>query len=239
MLLLDKLRGKIGDWRRLQFMAQVARDNAAFDRKYGVDTAEHVELENYDVNGSALRDAVAYSGTHEGVLRSILDPLSEHVKGWDFVDIGSGKGKALMIAATYPFRSVLGVEISPRLNEVAARNIAILRNAGHLVCADVASLCADARVLPDFGPRTVLFVFNPFGEELMRGVAGEVERQAAGGASFLVIYLNPRAPRPFEASPALRRLVQSARLNLYATEGFELPQTTCTALERRFADYRL
>lgn len=239
MLLLDKLRWKIGEWRRSRFAAQVARDNAAFDRRYGVDTAEHLELEDYDVSGSALTDAVAYSCTHEAVLRSILDRLAERVDGWDFVDIGSGKGKALMIAATYPFRSVRGVEISPRLSEVAERNIAILRNAGHLVCADVASLCADARALPNFGRRTVLFVFNPFGEELMSGVAGEVERQAARGASFVVVYLNPRAPRPFDRSPALHRLVQSARLNLYATEGVELPQSICTALERRFADYRL
>jgi SAM-dependent methyltransferase len=239
MLLLDKVRGKIDAWRRARFMARVSRDNADFDRRYGVDTADRVELEDYDVAGSALTSAVAYSSTHEGVLRSILDQLGAHVTGWDFVDIGSGKGKALMVAAMYPFQSVRGVEISPRLTAAAERNIAILRSAGLLVCQDVASLCIDARTLPEFGQRTVLFVFNPFGEDLVRGVAAEVERQAGYGKSFVVVYLNPRAPRPFDSSPSLRRLVQAARLNLYATEGFDLPQTACAALERRFAEYRL
>src|SRR3984885_13557549 len=36
-----------------------------------------------------------------------------------FIDIGSGKGRALLMASQYPFRRILGIELLPVLHRVA------------------------------------------------------------------------------------------------------------------------
>jgi predicted RNA methylase len=40
-----------------------------------------------------------------------------------FVDIGSGKGRALIIAAEYAFKRIIGVEYSPSLATICRRNL--------------------------------------------------------------------------------------------------------------------
>lgn len=50
------------------------------------------------------------------VLRQILDRLPLDFEEYTFIDLGSGKGRALLIASEYPFRAVVGVELSPKLH---------------------------------------------------------------------------------------------------------------------------
>ena len=45
-----------------------------------------------------------------------------------FVDLGSGKGKVLLIAGRLPYRRVVGVEIDPKLSSTARRNVQQARN---------------------------------------------------------------------------------------------------------------
>ena len=44
---------------------------------------------------------------------------------FNFVDIGSGKGRALLLASDYPFREIIGIELSPELDRVAQGEVAI------------------------------------------------------------------------------------------------------------------
>jgi tRNA1(Val) A37 N6-methylase TrmN6 len=58
-----------------------------------------------------------------------------------FVDFGSGKWRAIFWAARYPFRRVIGVELSAQLNALARRNIN--RNRHRLTCRDIHLVTAD------------------------------------------------------------------------------------------------
>ncbi|MGQ0603400.1 MAG: hypothetical protein ACT4QE_17090 [Anaerolineales bacterium] len=85
-----------------------------------------------------------------------------------FLDYGSGMGVALMMAASYPFRKVIGVEFSPELNAVAERLVA--RNRSRLVCQNIELVMTDAslyRVPPEV---TVVYFFSPFQGELLAKV---------------------------------------------------------------------
>ncbi len=62
-----------------------------------------------------------------------------------FLDYSSGLGRVLLMAAQYPFRRALGVELSARLNEGARRNITRCR--GKLGCRNIGVIQADAAVL--------------------------------------------------------------------------------------------
>jgi hypothetical protein len=100
-----------------------------------------------------------YQGTDAGELRGVLDAFSLDFSTYTFLDVGSGKGRALLVAAEYPFRSVIGVEHAQNLHAIAEQNIHVGR--GPRRCRDVKSILADAIPVPP-GPLLV-YLYNPFG----------------------------------------------------------------------------
>src|SRR3569833_171774 len=63
---------------------------------------------------------------------------------YTFIDLGSGKGRALFLAAMYPFDRVIGVEVQEELHQIAEENIARFQIPGQQ-CHDVSVVCQDAR----------------------------------------------------------------------------------------------
>ena len=80
-----------------------------------------------------------------------------------FIDLGSGKGRVLLMAADYPFKKIIGVEFMPESHRVAEENIAKYAS-DRQQCRQIQSICMDARdfEFPD-GP-LVVYLFNPFSE---------------------------------------------------------------------------
>ena len=77
-----------------------------------------------------------------------------------FLDFGSGKGRALFVAAEHPFRQIIGVEYSRELHETAMRNVHTYRNPAQK-CFNITPVRADATTfsLPEFP--TICFMNNP------------------------------------------------------------------------------
>src|SRR5438045_5385838 len=82
-----------------------------------------------------------------------------------FLDLGSGKGRTLMMASDYPFQRIIGVELLPALNQVARENIALYKGESQK-CLAIESICADATTFPLPAAPLVLYLFNPFPGEL-------------------------------------------------------------------------
>jgi len=127
-----------------------------------------------------------------------------------FVDLGSGKGRVILRAATRPFRRVEGVEFSEPLHRVALRNIDNARAAGALRAPVVANNMDATKFDPPREP-LVIYCFNPVGKKLMQQF---VERLAASLRTHprdcYFIYLNPQCPEcfgegSFEPVPSSRR----------------------------------
>jgi predicted RNA methylase len=124
--------------------------------RYGVRTEGDVELEDL---GVAAEHRLGYEGSHWVGVRRALRRLA--VTPDDvFTDFGSGKGPAVLVAATFPFRRVAGVEISDDLTRAARRNLERSRlrpRAGSVefVTADVLEY-----EIPD--DLTVVYLYNPF-----------------------------------------------------------------------------
>ncbi|MDQ2839950.1 MAG: methyltransferase domain-containing protein [Acidobacteriota bacterium] len=78
-----------------------------------------------------------------------------------FLDFGSGMGRVLCVAACYPFRAVIGVEVSPELCDIARLNVR--RIAGRLRCKDVRVINTNAASFDIPAEASVIFLFNPFG----------------------------------------------------------------------------
>ena len=136
-----------------------------------------------------------------------------------FVDIGCGKGLTLLLASDYGFRSVIGVELDPRLVEIARRNVRafITPRSRHGRVIDVVHHDAANYEFPAGAP-TVAFMFNPFGEDTLRAVLANMQRSLEQSPRpFYVAYYNPCHHEVLDESPILRRLSKNTRWALYET----------------------
>src|ERR1700691_1972444 len=97
-----------------------------FDERFGVDTSgllyELPSGHQHDLYNNGYF-AVAPSVLHS-VMQALRDRLQLDYRRFSFVDVGSGKGRALLLACDYPFREIMGIELSPELDRVARANIA-------------------------------------------------------------------------------------------------------------------
>ena len=144
--------------------------NIAFDQRYGINTAAEVPLALAGVNPTdAERGNVAYRAVWASEFHRSMAALPiEHHK-FVFIDFGSGKGKAMLMAADYPFKRIVGVEYAPKLHEVAVRNIGIFRKIAPVCCEFEPILCDALTYVPPDEP-LVCFFFNPFDDATLRQV---------------------------------------------------------------------
>jgi SAM-dependent methyltransferase len=120
-----------------------------------------------------------------------------------FLDYGSGKGRAVILAAMRPFRKVLGVERSPELCELARENLS--HAADKLVCRDVEIVHADAVQFEVPDDVSVIFLFNPFTGPVLEGAITRIhESYLRNPRSLSIIYMLPeQQDNPFMQCPWL------------------------------------
>jgi SAM-dependent methyltransferase len=154
-----------------------------FDWDYRVDTTAANVGWRLDL-AAALAGAL-YQPTGPELFHQVFGGLEVDYSRYTFLDVGSGKGRALLMATDYPFPRVVGIELLPELHRAAVENIRKYKNERQR-CFQVESICGDARhvELPP-GPLLV-YLFNPLPRA---GLENFLERLAARDA--LVVYHNP------------------------------------------------
>jgi SAM-dependent methyltransferase len=107
---------------------------------------------------------------------------------YTFIDMGSGKGRVLFVAAEYPFRKVIGVEFSNDLHNDALVNLKRYRHSGRR-CADIEPVHADAREFEFPDDNLVIYLFNPFGPEVMERMLANLERSLEGRPRHVIVVM--------------------------------------------------
>lgn len=186
-----------------------------FDRGHGTDTSGWVSPLELP-RGEAARDhAICYAGSQPSLLRLALAQLPA-LDTCAFVDLGCGKGRALLVASEFPFHDILGVELSAPLARIAGRNAARIARRFPQRTA-IAIAVADASTFPLPAGNLVLFLYHPFGAALVERVVTCVEAALATERRVVyVVYYNPVAGHCFDASSRLRR--RYARMLPYAAD---------------------
>ena len=64
-----------------------------------------------------------YQATEPALFQEMMAALRVDFAEFLFIDLGSGKGRTLLMASEYPFRKILGVELLPELNQIAQENL--------------------------------------------------------------------------------------------------------------------
>jgi len=134
--------------------------------------------------------------------------MFSHVKmdfpGITFIDFGSGKGKAMLLAAEKGCRKVIGVEFSGELVEVCRRNIETFRRkTGTATVFEIVHKDAAEYRIPD--EANLLYFANPFDEYLigkvMENILGSLEKSPR---EIVLMHLYPQGNRAFVDHPRLR-----------------------------------
>jgi SAM-dependent methyltransferase len=175
-----------------------------FDVRYGTDTSgssptgEQITGEPVDLH------AHGYTGSQPGVMRKVFAMLPG-VAQCTFVDLGCGKGRPLLVATEFPFKEIVGVELSFAFAQIARNNVERIAN-HYSRRTPVRIEVGDATEYPIPSGDVVLFMYNPFDEAMIGKMAAGAEAALAlESRRVFVVYINPRFGGCFDAVPSLRR----------------------------------
>jgi len=152
------------------------------ERLRGVDVIRG--LSNDDL-GIAPHRGEPYVSSGDGDLRDLLRTLAIDTTD-GIVDLGCGKGGALLIMAEFSFARIVGVELSPVLVRTAEQN---LERRG---VRKVLVLNMDAALFDDWEGLSYAYMFNPFPAPVVAAVMSNLEASLdRAPRSFTIVYKNP------------------------------------------------
>jgi SAM-dependent methyltransferase len=194
MLSLDNL------WRRA---VRRARDEFfppvhPFDQAKGVDTSGRLSLRRLGVASPNRSHGRSYQGVEPGRFSDAMKEIHADFSLYTFVDLGAGKGRALIMAHELHFGRLIGVEFSPQLAAIAEQNLTTLNVANaRIIVQDAADFRFPTEAL-------VVFTFNSFGPEILARVLRNLRSHP--GPLYLV-YLNALHDSTIRDERSLRPLV--------------------------------
>lgn len=159
-----------------------------YERKFGIKTSGLVMPDDFGANADGCH---AYLPLSYLALRSVFNTFSVKPSFDVFIDYGSGMGRVPLYAATFPFKKVIGVELSEKLNQVARQNLSQIQN--RLVCNNVEIYEGDARAYPVPDDATIIYFFMPFSADILTEVLRKIHDsviQAPRKLTILYVYPN-------------------------------------------------
>jgi 16S rRNA G966 N2-methylase RsmD len=176
-----------------------------FDWTHGVKTQGDEDPRKLTVVGGNLQHALPYIPTTPRIGRYLLHQLPvEDVSGYTFIDMGSGKGRMMLLAAERPFQRIIGVEFSAELHRLALRNVKTYRNRRQ-VCFRIEPVNADATQFEFPSSPLVIYFFFPFDRPVMEPVIQNLNRSLSDHPrDVILVYLNPILSDIVDAADQLR-----------------------------------
>jgi hypothetical protein len=159
-----------------------------------------------------------YQPTDPALFREMIDALGIDLSGLTFIDLGSGKGRTLLMASEYPFRRVVGVELLPELHRIAEQNIEGFP-AQRKLAGSIEAICDDATAYNFPLEPTVLYLFNPLPEAGLMQVIHNLELSLGGSPRQVwIIYHNPLLEHLLNESPELSKIGGTPQYAIYASK---------------------
>ena len=160
-----------------------------------------------------------YQPTEPALFHEMLHVLREQIGSdlcqFTFIDLGSGKGRTLLMASDYFFRRIIGVELLPALHQAAQENICLYKSESQQ-CFAIESICADATQFRFPAEPIVLYLFNPFPIAGLRHVMTNLEQSLhTAQRPFYLLYHNTILEDVLSESAAFRKIRGTHQYALY------------------------
>lgn len=198
-MLRNSLRSALPSEQRFQ------EEEREFDRRHNISTCRQWDPTWMARIGSPnWKHGIGYAPVPAEVAMKIFAGLNIPYEQFAFVDYGAGKGRAVFVAAGFPFKRIIGVEYSPALVEAMQANISRYRNANQQ-CFEIEGLLQDATKYELPRENVVMFLHHPFDAVVFRQVLARIEQSLADyPRTMLIIYYDPFCENVLESSPYFR-----------------------------------
>jgi SAM-dependent methyltransferase len=165
----------------------------------------------------------AYQPTEPAAFHDMLDALQKsseptclNFREFTFLDLGSGKGRTLLMASDYPFGRIVGVELLPSLHQIAQQNLRQYKSDAQK-CFAIETICGDATAFPLPDGPLVIYLFNPLPESGMRQVVLNLEESLREyPRPVYVLYHNPLLEHVLSESARLRKMAASVQYSIFS-----------------------
>lgn len=154
-------------WRYTLQFAVARIDEERYERRFNVRTHGYFSTETLRISET---DGVFYLPTsYPGFFRAMRHVVVDGA----LVDYGSGLGRVLIAAATFPFTRITGIELTAQLAQQSQLNVAAARGTR---CRNIEVICTNAASwhVPD--DVTVFHFYNPFGSHTLQAVLADIAR---------------------------------------------------------------
>jgi SAM-dependent methyltransferase len=163
--------------------------------------------------GVQVSELTAYYGVAPSILYGLLDiwlqrTAPQPIEKTVFLDVGAGKGRAMLLASQFPFLRVEGVELNADLAAIANANISLWhRDLQANALSPFTLHHADATTHPLPNEPTLAFLFHPFELPILRRFLRHVESSISNNPRpFDLLYVNAEHDSYLDRHPAFTRL---------------------------------
>jgi predicted RNA methylase len=182
-----------------------------FDRVHGTDTSGFTSSSELPRGERATDEpywGAHYWGSQPSFIRAAINALPPP-ETFTFIDLGCGKGRALFVASEFAFRDIVGVELSAKLAAIARHNAALIAE-GFPTRTPVSVEEGDAGAVQVPPGNVVVYLYNPFGEDVLRRVLSALEAALAQSArEVYIVYMFPHLAQCIDASPLFKRFFET------------------------------
>lgn len=192
-------RGMVNPVSRLTSAYILSKYQVVKEAIQGVDFTTIIEPEEVGLDSKYVEHC-SPSGSKS--LVRLLQDL--RINGQDTIlDIGCGKGSAMLAMLKFPFARVDGIELSKEISEIAIRNFTNLKKKRWQV------FNGDAATFRDYSTYSMLYLYNPFPKEIMRPVIDNIQSSIAGREQeVLIIYNNAACHETLVRDGVFRKILE-------------------------------
>jgi SAM-dependent methyltransferase len=203
-------------WELLRDLTPERRRMRFGDLDYDWDHAVNTTWANPSM-GTRVREIFTergYMPTEPDLFREVVGGLGIDYSQFTFIDLGCGKGRALLLASEHAFRRIIGVELLPELLRVAEENARRFRDGAEERRIEL--WLGDAREFSFPTEPLVIFLFDPFPEHVLEQVIANMERTVREHPRpLIVVYQNPISEHVLSNTAWLKRLHGDIRAAVY------------------------
>ena len=160
--------------------------------KYQINTIKRERFQKLTIAEGDKSKSSPYEALNYFILENLLENFRKLFPGENsLIDVGSGKGRVMVVAAHYGFKNITGVDFAKELCATAERNINKIKpkfpgTTFNVYCKDILNYTINA------GDK-VFFLFNPFNKEIMEKFTENIERSVKEfPRTIYFIYANPQ-----------------------------------------------
>jgi SAM-dependent methyltransferase len=194
-------------------LGQRNSSRSEFDMIHGVETDGDFGATTYLSDLSISSQDWIYGRNYSGIVPdrffAALASLHLQFDSFVFIDFGSGKGRALLLASEFPFKRIIGIEFAPELHAIAQRNIQKYLSRPRR-CASIESVCMDFTEFELPNDPCVLYFLDPTAGRIFAKVLENIRRSwQKHPRPIYIVYVTPVSEQLFDSADFLSKLARN------------------------------